>query len=63
MYSMILSITLNTSAYCRLCCAVSQVATRLVTFSMNLLVARQLTPEAYGVRSQQQQQQQQQLQS
>ncbi|KAF8057727.1 r [Scenedesmus sp. PABB004] len=28
---------------------VSQVATRLVTFSMNLLVARQLTPEAYGL--------------
>ncbi len=29
--------------------AVSQVATRLVTFSMNLLVARHLSPEAYGV--------------
>jgi hypothetical protein len=28
---------------------VSQVATRLVTFSMNLLIARQLSPEAYGV--------------
>jgi hypothetical protein len=29
---------------------------------MNLLVARQLTPEAYGVRSEQQQQQQHQHQ-
>ncbi|WIA16227.1 hypothetical protein OEZ85_012938 [Tetradesmus obliquus] len=28
---------------------VSQVATRLVTFCMNLLVARQLSPEAYGL--------------
>jgi hypothetical protein len=38
------------------CAVVSQVATRLVTFSMNLLVARQLSPEAYGVRCQQHQQ-------
>lgn len=30
--------------------AASQVSTRLVTFVINLLVARHLTPEAYGVR-------------
>lgn len=31
------------------CCAASQVITRLLTFSLNLLTARSLTPEAYGV--------------
>ncbi len=30
--------------------AVSQVATRLITFSVNLIIARQLSPELYGVR-------------
>lgn len=29
--------------------AASQLAARMVTFGMNLLVARHLTPEAYGV--------------
>lgn len=40
-------------AHLTACCvsvAVSQVATRIITFSMNLLIARQLSPEAYGVR-------------
>ena len=32
------------------CCAVSQVSSRLITFVLNLLIARLLTPEAYGVR-------------
>ena len=36
-----------TAVYCH--SVVSQVATRMVTFSMNLLIARQLSPEAYGV--------------
>lgn len=30
--------------------AVSQVSSRLITFVLNLLIARLLTPEAYGVR-------------
>ena len=33
------------------CSAVSQVATRLVTFSLNVVIARHLTPKDYAVRS------------
>lgn len=31
------------------CPAASQVASRLITFVLNLLIARHLSPEAYGV--------------
>lgn len=31
-------------------CAASQVSSRAVTFVLNLVITRMLTPEAYGVR-------------
>ena len=38
------------SAYNLILLAVSQLSTRIISFLLNLVIARHLSPEAYGVR-------------